>query len=129
MTTIAVTYLTAHAGLVDLVHGRVYGPDSPEGVVLPFVKVTRVAGRPEPGDPAGYLDHADLQLEAYAETRDEAFTVCAMVVGALHEIPQITALGIVTAVQDLIGPRKVPDSETKAFRYLAEVLVTAHPLP
>lgn len=126
---IAVTYLKAYAGLMALVGTRVYGPDTPEDVVFPYVKVKRVAGRPEPGDPAGWLDHADVELQAYAEDRDAAFDICAMAVGALHKIPQVNALGIVTAVQDLIGPRPLPDPDTKAFRYLAEVLVTAHPLP
>ena len=123
---IAVAYLAAHAELDLYVDGRVYA-DVPESPSYPFVTVTRVGGQPRPRP--HWIDQAHLQVFAWSENdRAEAFDTCATALAALHELPGITALGVVTGVEDVLGPRPLYDPETSRPRFIAEVLVTAHPL-
>lgn len=123
---IAIAYLTAQAELDVYVDGRVYA-HVPENPTYPFVTVVRIGGRPRPQP--HWIDQAHLQVIAWSEdSRSEAFDACATALAALHELPGITALGIVTGVEDVLGPRPLPDPETSNPRFIAEVLVTAHPL-
>lgn len=123
---IAVTYLADQADVALIVDGRVYS-SLPETLVWPFANVVRIGGRPEPGLPDSWIDHAHLQLAGWSEDRDEAYDICATALGALHEIPQLQGFGVVTAVQDLLGIVQRDDPETKHPRFMAEVLMTTHP--
>jgi hypothetical protein len=129
---IVATYLAAHSEVDALVDGRV-GTELPENAVRPYLTVTRVGGRPR--SRPHWIDQAHLQVVCWGQdpdneptARDEAFDVCATALAALHDLPGITDLGIVTGVEDILGPRPLPDRETAFPRFLAEVLVTAHPL-
>jgi len=129
----AIAWLAAHPNLDVLIYdadadsNRVYG-DAPKGAVVPFITVERVGGRPDAKP--HWIDKAHLQILAWGEAdeRSAAEEVCAVAVAALHELPGVRALGVVTAVEDVLGPRPLPDPETSRPRYLAEVLLTTHPL-
>lgn len=125
---IAVAYLAGQPDVALIVEGRVYA-SLPEVLVWPFANVARIGGRPEPGAPSSWIDHAHLQIAGWSEDRDEAYDLCAVALGALHEIPQLQGLGVVTAVQDILGPIQRNDPETKRPRFMAEVLMSTHPLP
>lgn len=127
---IAVAYLTATILDVD---ERV-STNLPENAERPYITVSRIGGRPRP-EPH-WLDQAHLEVSVWGAspdddplTRDTTFDICATALAALHELPGITELGIVTAVEDILGPRNIPDPATSWPRYIAEVLLTTHPDP
>ena len=121
---VAIAYLLSDTDLGVLVDDRIYG-DLPEGAEFPLCSIVRVGGQPFGGRPGGYLDKARLQISGWSELRDEAFAICASALGALHAIPQNQDTAVVGAVEDIIGPRQIPDP-TSNHRYVAEVLMTAH---
>jgi hypothetical protein len=125
---ICVAYLATHADVVALCDDRVY-TEIPEAPTYPFVTVRRIAGLPRPRP--RWIDQAQLQIDAWGDddaySREDTRDLCETVVAALHELPGITDLGVVTAVEDILGPRSLPDPETSFPRFEAEVLVTAHP--
>jgi len=106
---------------------RVYA-NAREAPAYPFVTVTRIGGRPRPR--THWLDQGHLQILSWAEEdRDEAFDICAMALAAAHELVGTTEFGVVTAVEDVLGPRPLYDPETSKPRFIAEILVTASPNP
>lgn len=128
---IIVAYLSGHPD-VDISDN--VSTDLPEGHNAYHLTIRRIGGRPRP-EPH-WIDQAHIELAAWgvdpaedALTRDTTFDLCATALAALHELPGITALGIVTDVEDILGPRNVPDPVTSWPRYIAEVLVTTHPDP
>jgi hypothetical protein len=127
---IAVTYLEADTDVAALCDGRVY-TEIPEGPTYPFLTVLRIAGRPRPRP--RWLDQAQLQVAAWGNdagfSREDTRDLCETAVAALHELVGTTALGVVTGVEDVLGPRSLPDPETSWPRFVAEVLITAHPEP
>lgn len=123
---IAIAYLLNDLEVGGLVGDRVYAA-IPEGVAYPFLTVERVGGRPRPRP--HWLDQAHLQIAGWSrESRDEARDICAQALASLHDLSGITSLGVVTGVEDVLGPRPLYDPETSRPRFLAEVLITAHPL-
>jgi hypothetical protein len=125
---ITVGYLSTHAEITVLCGDRVY-TEAPEGPTYPFITVFRVGGQPRPRP--RWLDQAHLQIDAWGDdgdfSREDTRDLCETAVAALHELNGVTDLGVVTAVEDILGPRSLPDSETSFPRFEAEVLVTAHP--
>jgi hypothetical protein len=125
---IAVAYLMAHPDITAICGDRVY-TEIPEGPTYPFVTVLRIAGRPRPRP--RWIDQAQLQISAWGNdddlSREDTRDLCETAVAALHDLPGVTDLGVVTGVEDILGPRSLPDPETSFPRFEAEVLVTAHP--
>jgi hypothetical protein len=76
-----------------------------------------------------WLDKALLQVDAYAEHREDARDVCEAAIVALMDMPQSHALGVVSDVEDVIGPRQLPDTIGHRRRFEGEVLLTTHPAP
>lgn len=123
---IAVSYLSTHP---DVPTDRIY-TEIPEGPTYPFVTVLRIAGRPRPQP--RWLDQAQLQVAAWGDdgalSREETRDLCETCIAALHEMRnEVTSLGVVTAVEDILGPRSLPDPETSFPRFMGEVLISAHP--
>jgi len=125
---IAVSWLVTHPDITAICSGRVY-TEIPEGPIYPFITVFRIAGQPRPRP--RWLDQAQLQIDAWGDdspySREDTRDLCETAVAALHELNGVTDLGVVTAVEDVLGPRPLPDPETSFPRFEAEVLVTAHP--
>jgi len=125
---IVVAYLAAHADVMALCDDRVY-TEVPEGPTYPFITVFRVGGQPRPQP--RWIDQAHLQIDAWGDdeaySREDTRDLCETAVAALHELNGVTDLGVITAVEDVLGPRSLPDPETSFPRFEAEVLVTAHP--
>lgn len=125
---ICVSYLLAHPDVSAIVGGRVY-TEIPEGPTYPFLTLLRISGRPRPQP--RWLDQAQIQVAAWGDLdnfmREDVRDLCETAVAALIELKGTTDLGVVTAVEDVLGPRSLPDPETSWPRFVAEVLVTAHP--
>lgn len=125
---IVIDYLMSHTDVSAIVDDRVY-TDIPEGPTYQFLTVLRIAGRPRPQP--RWIDQAHLQIGAWGDdvnfSREDVRDLCETAVAALHELVGNTPLGVVTAVEDILGPRSLPDPETSWPRFMAEVLVTAHP--
>ena len=124
---ICVDWLLNHPD-VSAITTNIY-TENPEAVEYPFLTLLRIAGRPEVRP--RWIDHAHLQIAAWGDdsalSRENTRDLCETATAALHELNGTTTLGVVTAVEDILGPRSLPDPETSFPRFIAEVLVTAHP--
>lgn len=141
-TAIVTSYLSTHADLIalfannpntgDTITGRVVGRPY-DRIIWPFLTVRRIGG---PTTRHHWLDHPLMEIAAWSEDHSgisgdvEAELICSIAVAALHEMPQIDddGLGVVTDVRDQTGPRPIPDPLTGNPRWIAEVLLTLHPL-
>ena len=125
---IVVGYLSAHSAVNAICDDRVY-TEIPEGPTYPFVTILRIAGRPRERE--HWIDQAQIQVASWGDdrtlSREGTRDLCETCVAALHDLNGVTSLGVVTAVEDILGPRSLPDPETSWPRFEAEVLVTAHP--
>lgn len=97
----------------------------PPAPALPAVRVLRVAGAPAIRQ---HLDVARLQVDTWADTKEQAHTVARLVQAALHDMPGAHDEGVVTAVDDGVF-RWAPDDETGWAGYQADYLVYLHPNP
>lgn len=91
------------------------------------VRITRTGGTPDPGAD-GWLDRARLTVEAFAGDDVEAYNLAALVLVELRKLGgQKVAGGVVTAVRQDLGLRRVPDPISKAPRYEFAAILFAHP--
>ena len=97
----------------------------PETPALPLVRVLRVSGTPAVRQ---HLDVARLQVDTWADTKEDAHTVARLVQAALHDMPGSHDEGVVTGVDDGVF-RWAPDDETGWAGYQADYLVYLHPNP
>lgn len=97
----------------------------PETPALPVVRVLRVGGTPTV---RRHLDVARLQVDTWADTKQQAHTVARLVQAALHDLPGAHEEGVVTAVDDGVF-RWAPDDDTGWAGYQADYLVYLHPNP
>jgi hypothetical protein len=133
---IASTFLLTVAELVDdPPAGLGVGPRigtrlAPDGQTqLPFLRLRRISST---APVRRHLRAGNLQLEGWADTELEAQDVCETATAALHLDAfrgVYAGLGVVTGVDDGIGPRPQPDPITDQPRWLASVIVYAHPIP
>lgn len=106
-----------------------FGP----GQSWPAVRIIRVGGvRPWPP----HLDQARIQIEGWSARVDdggskaEALNVVETVLAALLDgLPGVHDEGVVSAVDVGLAPTWSPDQTTNQPRYVADVLITAHPNP
>lgn len=134
----AIAYLLTRTEVTDLVGGAPPAArigtqlDLTSDAALPALRLRR-ASTTTPV--RRHLRAGNVQLEAWAVDELTAQDLCETAVAALHEddangFPGVFAgLGVVTGVEDAIGPRSQPDPDTDTPRWLASVLVYAHPLP
>lgn len=82
-----------------------------------------------------HLRAANIQIEAWAASEVAAQDLIETTLAVIHEDPPGSlvgawaGLGVITGVDDGIGPRPQPDPETDTPRWLASVIVYAHPIP
>lgn len=106
--------------------GTRLGPDGK--TETPYLRLRRISST---APVRRHLRAGNLQLEAWADTDLEAQDVCELAVAALHSdafLGTYPNLGVVTGVDDGIGPRSQPDPVTDHPRWLGSVIVYAHPI-
>lgn len=113
------------AYLEDVLDERVL-TDLPSNVdqILPVVRMTRVSG-----DDDGFkLDRPIVDIDAYAADRAGAFSLARRVQALLlFELPTVVCPGgVVTAVDTIVGPRWLPDTNTSLRRVQATYQFFAH---
>lgn len=82
-----------------------------------------------------HLRRANLQLEAWADTELEAQDLSEIAHAVLLDEPWssppgpvgVHPEGVVTGVDESIGPRSQPDPDTSHPRWLSSVIVSCHP--
>lgn len=99
-------------------------PDTfPDGQRL---RVWRVGGSPVDEEPE-HLDRPLLQVEAYGETKEDAYASMAAGLDALLGLAgQAVPGAVITKVQRVSGPSWSRDPTTNTPRYLAAVAVYVH---
>ncbi len=120
-----VAFLAGHPQVSALVDG----PSGPRvgthlDSKLPAIRVTRTGGTP----PDYWEDAPDLQVEAWADTQDEASVLVRTVIAALEEIDGEHPEGAVRGHEVTLGPVWSPDFDTDQARYLVglSLLTYAH---
>lgn len=122
---ICVDYLKTVAEIQSLTSGRVY-TQLPAEPTFPLVVLHRVAGSPAI---QGHLEAARIQFDCWGRKKIEARQLAATVQAAMFEAERAThPLGVVTAVQEALGPLWLPDPARPTARYLLDLVVYAHPL-
>jgi hypothetical protein len=121
---IAIAYLRD----LEVTYGRIYGriPAEPE---FPLQTVTLA---PSQVVAEFYLYGGALDITAWSPSKSEARDECAVALAALAD-PGFRGdhppFGVVTGVAERVGMQWLPDPDTGHARYLAQVVVYAHPLP
>lgn len=126
-------YLLTRSELTDVVGTRIGTQlDLTGAAALPALRTGIVSTL---GVVSRHLDAAGVQLEGWAADRITARDVCAIARAVLLEdgagsiLGTHSGLGVVTGTEDGTGPRPQPDPQTETPRWLAVVIVYAHPLP
>jgi hypothetical protein len=121
---IAIGYLVERGATFGRIYTRV--PADPE---FPLVTVALAPSQIVVEQPP--LFAASLDVVAWALTKEEARDECAVAVAVLTEraFRGVHDLGVVTGSAERVGMQWQPDFDTGHARYLAQVVVYAHPLP
>jgi hypothetical protein len=91
------------------------------------VRITRTGGTPDPAAD-GWLDRARLTVEAFAGDDLEAYNIAARALVELRKLGgQKVTGGVVTAVRQDLGLRRIPDPISGAHRYEFAAILFAHP--
>lgn len=111
---------------------RVYG-QVPASPTFPLLTLHRFGGAPSVKD---RLDVAMVQVDAWAETKEEARYLAAQARDSLGRLEgqrvsvtmagSVEVGGFVTNVSDLIGLTWLPDPDTNRPRYLFQVAISLH---
>jgi hypothetical protein len=120
--------LRADSDLAVLVGDRVYTV-LPKEKTFPLVRVVRWGGAPDRRVPRAWLDHADLQIDAWADRQIQATDVARCLVSALTErLPGPRPGGVVTAsTVTHLATELDADFAPVLHRARLAVTVTAHP--
>jgi hypothetical protein len=122
---LCVEWLKAHPAVVAEVGQRVW-TSLPKEPSFPALRLFRVGGAPTIEQ---HLDVARIQVESFALSKYDARFVAATAQAALHVMVGVHDQGVVTAVEDAIGPIWAPDPPTNRPRYHFDVFVYLHPSP
>jgi hypothetical protein len=101
------------------------GPKIPPSATLPLVRVLRVGGTPVIRQ---HLDVARIQIDVWADTKQEAHDLARLAQAAVHEMGGVHDEGVVTAIEDGVF-RWNPDEPTGWAGYTADYLIYLHPNP
>ncbi len=127
---LAIAYLKTVAEVVTLVGDQLgTSLDLTEDTALPALRITRVSTRLVA---RRHFRAGNVQLEAWALDELKAQDLAELAWAALFEpdfVGSWAGLGVVTGVDDALGPRSFPDPDTDTPRWLASVIIYAHPLP
>ncbi len=122
---LCVDWLKSHPSVTAEVGQRVWTA-FPKQPLFPAIRLFRVGGSPAIEQ---HLDVARIQVESFASTKYEARLVAATAQAALHVMVGVHDEGVVTCVEDAIGPVWAPDPPTSRPRYHFDVFVYIHPNP
>lgn len=127
---IAIAYLLTRSEVTN-VFGQRIAPalDLTKPAERPALRVTRV-GTTSPV--RRHLRAGNTQLEAFAATELAAQDGLELALAVLNEdafVGTHPGLGVVTGVAEGIGPRRQPDPVTRTPRWLASLIIYAHPIP
>lgn len=130
---IAIGYMLTRSEVTDLCGTRIgTSLDLTADTQLPALRVRRVSATT---NPRRHLRAGNTQLEAWATSELAAQDLCETALAVLLEdgagsiVGTHSGLGVVTAVDEAIGPRPQADPETDTPRWLAAVIIYAHPIP
>jgi uncharacterized protein DUF3168 len=132
-----VVFLRAHIDVAALVDDRVWTKLDPDARAssFPAVVLNRIGGTPAPTPPL-WLDRARIQVDAWAGTLEEdpeaehtAWTLAATVRGTLEGLVGSHAAGVVSKLEDDLGPTDDQDPETRRLRVRFGIIVYTHPTP
>lgn len=97
----------------------------PAEPTLPLVRVIRVGGSPVIRQ---HLDVARIQIDVWADTKQEAHDLARLVQAAVHDMGGVHYEAVVTAIEDGVF-RWNPDDATNWAGYTADYLIYLHPNP
>lgn len=120
--------LLAAPEVAALVADRVFAT-MPAAPVFPALRLTRWGGIPNPGAPL-WLDNADVQVDAWAETKLDARELAetARAVLADRLVGDYGDLGVLTRVSfGLFAYRPDPEFAPAKPRFVFDLTVTGHP--
>lgn len=121
-------FLVGAPEVAALVADRVFAT-LPAAPVFPALRLTRWGGIPNPGAPL-WLDNADVQVDAWADTKAEARTLAETVRAVLADrlVGDYGDLGVVARVAfGLLAYRPDPEFAPARPRYVFDLTVTGHP--
>lgn len=102
--------LIADAAVSVLIGGRVY-QTTPGDLVLPCIRVDRVGGQLTHST---RLDVADLQVDVFAASTDEASQIAAVVFAAVLNLPGVTLPSAVVSCVRQVGGTQFLDDSSRA---------------
>lgn len=124
---LVVNYLLAVPEVVAVVDDRI-GTELPDAEVYPALVVTRV---PSLQAVRRHLDAAEIQVDAWADTRTEASdlarTAHAALLVMVGEFDDGLGGGVVTGVDETNGLGWLPDQATDRPRFFFQMTVYVHP--
>lgn len=99
----------------------------PAGAEMPRIRLTLTGGSPEI---PGWLHSPRVNIEAYADTKTEAFDLIVAAIEAAEQLSNTVRDGIViSSCEQETGLSWSPDPFTETPRYLAAIVLYVHPDP
>lgn len=124
---LVVNYLLSVSEVEAVVDDRI-GTELPDEVFYPYLVVSRV---PSLQAVRRHLDAAEIQVDAWAETKAEANDLARTAHAALLDMSGTLddglGGGVVTGVDETVGIGWLPDPSTDRPRYLFQMTVYMHP--
>jgi len=121
---LTVTWLAGIDEIADP-YAAAIGTEIPVAPTLPIIRVLRIGGSPAVRQ---HLDVARLQIDVWADSKQEAHDLARLVQAAIHEMGGVHDEGVVTAVEDGVFHWN-PDDATGWAGYSADYLIYLHPNP
>lgn len=125
---IAIGYLAGLEAVTDLVPADSIGTRLPRGwsAGAPALRIRRIGGLPTERV-AQHLARGRLQVEAYAESEDEAFAIASLVDVELRRIPDEPFAGaVITSSAKDLPLSNTPDPDSDSARFLFGVVLYGH---
>lgn len=118
-------WLAAYTEVAAIVGTRVVS-ELPASPTYPILRLFRLGGIP----PIAYrLDEANIQLEAWADTKSAATNLARVARAALVDLrSHVTAYGVVSDVRDTLGLQWLPDPVTNKPRVVWSQSLRVRPL-
>lgn len=124
---LVVDYLKGLEAVRDIHASVETDPQKTKNARFPQVLITRLGG---PSDYPSWLEHARIQVDVRAQTKQDAFRATAIVRAAMEDLPQAEFdNAVVTGVDDELGPQPIPDRsvDPPRPRYVFSKIVHVHP--